>query len=149
MAVDVDLRDIEQIRKLVAVYNFAFDARDEAGFTSCWTEDGFAERHGSELQHRGHAQLAALVRDFPVNGRHLTTDLIIDVDGDSATLRSYMLYLDMGPPCEISMFGVYNDELVRVDGVWKFRRRSFVPHSIRSSEVAPGFMEAVAASTRA
>lgn len=148
MAGETDLRDIEQIRKLIAVYNFAFDTRDEAGFTACWTEDGFAERHNSELQHRGHAQLAALVRDFPVDGRHLTTDLIIDLHGDTATTRSYMLYLDMGPPCEISMFGVYNDELVRVDGTWKFRRRSFVPHTIRPSEVAAGFMDAVAASAR-
>lgn len=144
MLSDTNLRDVEQIRKLVAEYNWAYDSRDEQGFVACWTEDGHAERHNSKLQYRGHVQLAALVRDFPMNGRHLTTDMIIEVDGDTATMRSYMLYLDMGPPCEISMFGVYHDKLVRSEGKWKFRERSFVPHAIRASEVAPGFMDAAA-----
>src|SRR3546814_9574027 len=97
------LADIEEIRQLVAKYNLAFDSRDEDGYVACWTEDGYVERRNSKPSCRGHVQLAALARDFPVNGRHITTDLVIDVNCDTAEMKNYMLYLDMGPPCEISM----------------------------------------------
>ena len=137
------LADLEEIRQLVAKYNFAFDSRDEAAYIACWTEDGFVERRNSKPSCRGHGQLAALARDFPVNGRHITTDLIIDVNGDEAEMKNYMLYLDMGPPCDVSMFGVYFDKLVRTSEGWKFRERIFEPHVIRESEKSPEFMSAV------
>ena len=137
------LLDLEEIRLLVAKYNFAFDTRDERSYLECWTEDGFVERRNSKPSCRGHAQLAALARDFPVNGRHLTTDVLIELDGDHATMRNYMLYLDMGPPCEVSMFGVYHDKLVRTAEGWKFSERIFDPHTIRPSETSEAFMSAV------
>lgn len=142
------LIDHEDIRQLVAKYNFAFDTRDEQGYIDCWTEDGFVERRNSKPSCRGHAQLAALARDFPVDGRHLTTDLIIDVDGDEAVMKNYMLYLDMGPPCEVSMFGVYFDKLVRTPSGWKFKERIFEPHTIRASETSAEFMSVVEAAAR-
>ncbi|MDO9486947.1 MAG: nuclear transport factor 2 family protein, partial [Sphingomonadaceae bacterium] len=89
-----------------------------------------------------------LARDFPVDGRHLTTDLIIDVDGDEAVMKNYMLYLDMGPPCEVSMFGVYFDKLVRTPSGWKFKERIFEPHTIRASETSAEFMSVVEAAAR-
>src|SRR3546814_3330437 len=137
------LAEIEDIRKRVAKYNLAFDSRDEDGYVAFWTEDGYVERRNSKPSCRGHVQLAALARDFPVNGRHITTDLVIDVNGDTAEMKNYMLYLDMGPPCEISMFGVYFDKLVRTPEGWKFKERIFEPHVIRESETSEVFMSAV------
>lgn len=139
------LIDLEDIRQLVARYNFAFDERDEVAYLDCWTEDGFVERRNSKPSCRGHAQLAALVRDFPVEGRHISTDLVIDLAGDEATMRHYLLYLDMGPPCEISMFGVWNDKAVRTASGWKYKERIFDPLTIRESEVSPEFMAAIEA----
>jgi hypothetical protein len=139
------LHDYEAIRQLVAKYNFAFDSRDERAYIACWTEDGFVERRNSKPSCRGHAQLAALARDFPVNGRHVTTDLVIDLDGDRAEMKNYMLYLDMDPPCEVSMFGVYYDKLVRTAEGWKFSERIFEPHVIRESETSAAFMAVVEA----
>jgi hypothetical protein len=143
------LLDLEEIRQLVAKYNFAFDGRDEAAYVACWTQDGFVERRNSKPSCRGHAQLAALARDFPVNGRHITTDLVIDLQGDNAEMKNYMLYLDMGPPCEVSMFGVYFDKLVRTNEGWKFSERIFEPHTIRESETSAAFMSVVEDAARA
>ncbi|MEA3012555.1 MAG: hypothetical protein QOD42_1100 [Sphingomonadales bacterium] len=137
------LIDLEDIRQLVARYNFAFDERDDEAYIECWVEDGFVERRNSKPSCRGHAQLAALARDFPVNGRHVSTDLVIDLDGDEASMRHYLLYLDMGPPCEVSMFGVWNDKVVRTPTGWKFKERIFDPLTIRESEVSQEFMTAV------
>lgn len=139
------LIDLEDIRQLVARYNFAFDERDDAAYLECWVKDGFVERRNSKPSCRGHAQLAALARDFPVNGRHVSTDLVIDLAGDEARMRHYLLYLDMGPPCEVSMFGVWNDKVVRTPTGWKFSERIFDPLTIRQSEVSAEFMAAVEA----
>jgi hypothetical protein len=137
------LEDLEAIRDLVARYNFAFDDRDVDAYLECWVEDGFVERRNSKPSCRGHAQLAVLARDFPVNGRHVSTDLVIDLDGDTATMKHYLLYLDMGPPCEVSMFGVWHDVAVRTSAGWKYKERIFDPLTIRESEVSPEFMTAV------
>jgi hypothetical protein len=134
------LLDIEEIRQLTAKYNLAFDSRDAEAYIQCWVEDGFVERRNSKPSCRGHAELAALARDFPVNGRHMTTDLIIEPHGDHAVMRSYMLYLDMGPPCEINMFGIYFDKLIRTAGGWRFTERIFEPHTIRPSETSAEFL---------
>lgn len=142
------LLDLEDIRQLVARYNFAFDERDVAAYLDCWVEDGFVERRNSKPSCRGHAQLAALVRDFPVDGRHVSTDLVIDLNGDEAIMRHYLLYLDMGPPCEVSMFGVWNDKVVRTPGGWKYKERIFDPLTIRESEVSEAFMTKVEAFER-
>ena len=137
------LEDLEAIRNLVAKYNFAFDTQDVDTYLTCWIEDGFVERRNSKPSCRGHAQLAALVRDFPVKGRHISTDLVITLDGDQATMKHYLLYLDMGPPCEVSMFGVWNDTVVRTADGWKYKERIFDPLAIRDSEVSPEFMAVV------
>ena len=137
------LLDHEEIRQLAAKYVFAFDTRDEEAYVSCWTEDGFVERRGYQPTWQGHEQLAALVRVFPVEGRHLTTDLLIKVEGDRATMKSYLLYLDMKQPCEVSMVGVYDDILVRTSEGWKFEARSFEYHTIRESETSEEFTSAM------
>lgn len=150
MASNIDLEkfqyliDHEEIRQLAARYVFAFDTRDEQAYINCWTEDGFSERMHYTPNFRGHDQLATLVRVFPVEGRHLTTDHVIDVTGDTAKMKSYLLYMDMEKqPCEISMIGVYYDDLVRTADGWKFKQRSFEVHTIRESEVSQDFGSAL------
>lgn len=128
------LLDIEQIKQLVAKYNFAFDNQDEAGYLACWTPDGYFERYNSRPRARGHVELAALVREFTVVGRHISSDFVIEVSGDTAVSENYCIYLDMKSPCEISMVGSYRDKLVRTAEGWKFSERIFEPYTLRESE---------------
>lgn len=115
--------DIEAIKQLSARYNRAFDYVDEQAYLSVWTEDGFFERSNAGRSYSGHAELADLLSTFGVNGRHVVTDFIIDVNGDTATQSAYLTYLDADAEYKIAMFGVYSDALVRVDGAWKFASR--------------------------
>lgn len=137
------LLDVEEIRRLIARYDFAFDGRDEVAYLECLVEDAFVERRNSKPSCHGHDQLRALVRDFPITGRRVTTNILIDIDGDLARVRNYLLYLDMGPPCAVSMFGVWNDTVVRTESGWKFKERVFDPMTIRDYEVSSEFMTTV------
>ena len=57
------------------------------------------------------------------NMRHLTTNEIINVSGNSATQKCYLLFFnDLDNRVE-GHICVYNDTLVRQDGEWKYSRR--------------------------
>jgi len=56
---------------------------------------------------------------------HVLANLIVRLDGDTATSRSFWLYVsprDDGHP-HLAQFGHYEDELVREDGRWRFASR--------------------------
>lgn len=115
--------DYEAIRQLVARYNVAFDELDVEAWANCFTEDGFFERSNAGRSYSGRAELKELISGFPVKGRHVTTDFQIHVNGDEATMSCYLTYLDRANHHSVAMFGVYADELRRVDGEWKFSSR--------------------------
>lgn len=129
------LKDIEAIRDLDARYNMAMDARDRETFTTFWVEDAVGGRYGTDIRQEGREAIVDLSINFPVEGRHMSTDAVIEVNGDTATQLLYCLYLDMGPPYDVSMFGLYHDKLVRTADGWKFKERQFQPFYIRQSEV--------------
>jgi SnoaL-like protein len=56
--------------------------------------------------------------------RHCSLKEVVDGDGDHATMRSsyFTIKTDDAPPA-IFVTGGYDDELVRVDGRWRFARR--------------------------
>ncbi len=115
--------DYEEIRQLVARYNVAFDDLDVEGWVSCFTPDGFFERSNAGRSYQGRDQLAELISGFDIRGRHVTTDFQIQLNGDVATMSCYLMYLDRANHHAVAMFGVYDDELVKVDGSWKFASR--------------------------
>jgi ketosteroid isomerase-like protein len=115
--------DIELIKRLSSRYNLAFDYVDIDAYIECWTEDGFFERSNAGRSYQGHDQLRELLSTFEVDGRHITTNFIIDVDGDVAKQSAYLLYLDKADNFSVSMFGVYSDELVKTAAGWKYSAR--------------------------
>jgi hypothetical protein len=120
--------DIEAIKQLTARYNRAFDSTDVGGYLATWTEDGFFERSNAGRSYQGHEELRELVSTFPVDGRHVTSDFIITVDGDRAESSSHLMYLDREQGFSVVMFGIYADEVVRTDEGWKFRSRRLQVH---------------------
>lgn len=120
--------DIEAIKQLTARYNRAFDSTDVPAYLATWTEDGFFERSNAGRSYQGHQELEELVTTFPVDGRHVTSDYIVTVDGDRAESSSHLVYLDKEQGFSVSMFGIYADELVRTDEGWKFSSRRLQVH---------------------
>lgn len=60
--------------------------------------------------------------------RHITSNPIIEVDGDVARVRSVYTVLQQAPdsPLEAVISGRYHDTLRRIDGRWRFVERSFL-----------------------
>jgi pimeloyl-ACP methyl ester carboxylesterase/ketosteroid isomerase-like protein len=115
--------DIEAIKQLVNRYNLAFDYGDVEAYLATWKDDGLFNRSTARRSYRGHDELRELITTYPVNGRHVSSNFIVDVQGDTATASSYLLYLNAEASYQAVMFGVYADELVRTDDGWKFQTR--------------------------
>lgn len=116
--------DCDAIRNLLARYTYNGDRGRVADLAACFAEDGVIEYPGNCAQ--GPAAIAAaLGGSGPRNPaltfvRHHITNPLIEVDGDTATARSYFaVHTDIGPDHS----GTYSDRLVRTAEGWRFAHR--------------------------
>ena len=128
-------QDHEDIRQLLARYNFAIDEGDAAGWAACFTGSGTFECRGlpdgAPLggRHEGRDALVAYAevhqRINKGRARHWNWNLLVDGDGDLAAMRCYMAVLRAGllPDAVVSATGIYADRLERTDGGWRFAER--------------------------
>lgn len=117
--------DREAIRHLMAVYNINGDRGRVAALGEAFTEDGVIEFSGEAT----HGQAAIVARlssggarnpALELSRHHLTTSLI-ELDGDTATARSYFQVLtNQG----LDHHGHYADRLVRTAGGWRIAHRA-------------------------
>lgn len=114
----------EAIRRLAAEYNRAFDEGRADDWAECFTVDGVFHRSDTQ-EYIGRQAIADLARSYPGEVRHVTSDYIIDVDSSmsEAKMTSYLLLFDKSENFALDLFGVYFDDVVKVDGKWKFKKR--------------------------
>lgn len=132
--------DYEEIRQLLARYNFAIDLGDVTGWVSCFTEDGIfrvtgvSEKSPLGGTRQGPDALGAYARaHFAANkgrARHWTSNLVIEpatADGEdvAVTMRCYLNAYQVGTGTEpkLRVTGIYEDDLRRVAGRWLFAQR--------------------------
>ncbi|GAA4538537.1 nuclear transport factor 2 family protein [Pseudonocardia xishanensis] len=129
------MSDRDEILELSARYMHALDLDDREAWLSCWTEDGYFERYRSTNRARGIEELGRRIFDKPErpHGFHITSDFAVTVDGDTATVQCYLLFLNEQKRCEVSMFGIYRDRLRRTPGGWRYAERIFEPKYILES----------------
>jgi ketosteroid isomerase-like protein len=131
--------DRAEIENLQARYMFALDWQDAEAYASTFTEDGVLDYAGGVAEGRAairheirgmreklarHEQADAPVR--PARLRHYITNVVLQIDGDSARGCAYWFETnnavrDRWP--YLGGYGHYEDELRRVDGRWLFSRR--------------------------
>jgi SnoaL-like domain len=109
--------DDKAIRDLLADYALRLDADDLDACLELFADDGEFEVYGKTLSRD---RIRKMFMRAP-KGMHLTGAALIDVRGETATARSQVLFVDssthqMRP-------ALYDDDLVVVDGQWRFRRR--------------------------
>jgi uncharacterized protein (TIGR02246 family) len=109
---------VDAIRELLAAYALALDADDIAECVKLFTEDAEFEVYGRTFA--GQDGIGTMFRDAP-NGLHLIGAAGIDVREDTASVRSQMLFVDAGT--QRTRSALYDDDLVRREGQWLFRRR--------------------------
>jgi hypothetical protein len=136
--VTLSLQDKFEIIELTARYCFAVDFHDGETMTQIFTDDGVFEWYerirGNEVLRvsaRGTDELRAfgagtralsgtpeakVAPTGPIRtGRHVTTNHVVEGDGDRASHR-----------CYLGANGVYYDEVVKAGGVWRIRQRKVV-----------------------
>jgi hypothetical protein len=114
--------DRDEIRDLVARYCLYIDTGMTSEWADLWTDDGEFDIGGGTIVagkdalrvHAGHMPAGTV--------HHLATNLVIDIDGDTATCEESTLLTSKGT---IAMVARVHDQLKRVDGVWKLHRKSY------------------------
>ncbi len=131
--------DRAEIENLSARYMIAVDAGDIDTVMSAWAEDGVLEWvRGVE---RGKAAIrkamsgfagAAAVRNLPEGAttrqrtHHHILNHVIDVNGNTARTIAYWFAITNNTPqkdVQLLYFGHYEDELVKQNGHWLFKKR--------------------------
>jgi len=112
------------IQELCSRYCQTIDAQDSEGWARCFEADGAFEFDGHVV--RGYEALReyADAHTRVLRGRHMTLNHLYEVQGDRATGRATTVVSIATPGgYKIMGQGVYEDDLVKVDGEWKIRHR--------------------------
>lgn len=113
--------DRDEILQLLYRYNHAIDSGDAEGWADTFAEGAVFDALGGGQVITGREDLVAFASS--VKGiRHVVMNPLIDVDGDTAKVRAYLMFL-MGTT--IAGVGVYDDDVVRTAQGWRFAKRVF------------------------
>ncbi len=125
----LSVADQIEIQGLLARYNHAIDSGDASAWAATFAADGTFTSGGRTRT--GTEELQAFAADFAARmpgSRHWANNLVIDGDGDRATMHCYLQLLKTGGgPATLVTTARYEDTLRRVDGAWKFASRTVVP----------------------
>lgn len=126
----LSVADRIEIQELLARYNHAIDSGDAAAWAAAFVADGAFTSGGRTRT--GTQELQAFAADFAARmpgSRHWVNNMVIDGDGDQATMRCYLQLFKTGSggPATLVTTATYQDTLRRVDGAWRFASRTVVP----------------------
>lgn len=114
--------DVTAIHQLLARYAHAIDSGNGKAWAETFTEDGVFE-YVDRRRAVGRAAIAAVVGTRrPYASRHMAQNALITVDGDTATMKAYLI---VTRGTQITVTGGYEDKLRRVNGAWLFSERRF------------------------
>jgi len=123
----------DAIRELMATYAQALDACRFADVAACFAPDGeWTTDYGAA---RGPAEIEAFIRGIvPVKGegpqrKHYITNIIIKVDGDTASAVSdYLIVREAEAGLIPVMGGTYRDKFIKTPAGWRFSRKELEHH---------------------
>ncbi len=114
------------IVELVARYNHAIDHQDTATWVNLFTEDGLLLTD-DKIRAQGRDALRAYAGSAPPEGRsrrHWTSNIVIDIDGETAVLKAYVMVFNLAEGLSTPyLMAEYDDRLIKVDGQWRFKLR--------------------------
>lgn len=130
------IEDIENIRKIIANYCHGVDKRNLETFLSIWHEEGVWEvPHLRNAIGKKDVELLLVntIWNNVVQSHHHTTNSVIEINGNTATAVSDILYTRTEKNGVSSLLsGVYRDDYCKDGGRWYMKRRAFSPHDTKS-----------------
>lgn len=124
---DLAADDQLQILNLIARYCHALDSGDALGVVATFVEDGIFET--PQRTYSGRRALQRFFRENVArdhNERHFPCNHLITGNENEAAHTCYYEVVFKGGG-GIKATGLYEDWLVKSEGVWKFQRRKVVP----------------------
>jgi uncharacterized protein (TIGR02246 family) len=125
------LLDERELRRTSELYAQGADRRDKQLWASIFTEDGVIEAPGIRLEGRANivAALDVMARLY-VATQHRVHNQVVSIDGDTAEGETYStadhLSTADGTRTILTWAIRYQDRWRRVDGAWRFSRRSLL-----------------------
>ena len=122
--------DKSQIAEVLIRYATGIDFKDWTLFRTCWTDEVDIDYGdlGKFTDADAFTTLMTQLHGGMGQTYHRISNLVIDVDGDRATARSYVHALLMAIPGDpaswVDALGHYDDELVRTPGGWQICKRT-------------------------
>lgn len=135
------LADKLAIQEVTARYFWAVDEAEAEAYLAVWAADGISEAAGMGNA-TGHAELRARFeknsQGFSKGKRHVVANFVIDVQGDIATQRVYLVVFEREQAGRVVATAAYDDELRKTDGTWRFtrRRQTLDPNAQKSNQPA-------------
>ncbi len=132
-----DWEDERAIRHTLDLYAHAMDYGDETVWRDCFTDDALflvsdAQKQQEEIYRvKGGSRLSAYIAAYPrppaVFAKHICSQVLVRVEGRTATAESFWLAVNSeggGGKPNIMAFGRYKDRLAACpDGRWRFTER--------------------------
>ena len=115
------------IRELIDTYNDAVNCFDETAWAKTWASDAEWHLPGNVIS--GKSAIVKMwktaMESFDYVGFFAAPGMI-NVDGDKASLRTHVreTLVPSGQQAQ-HLEGLYNDQLVRIDGQWHFQQRIY------------------------
>ena len=120
------LEEKEAIREVLYRYCYGTDSGDTELWVEGFTEDCVWDGGPFEAVLNGKEEMRAYHKpnsEASKEMRHLNLNAVIDLQGDSAHVVSYVAVLLNGEPASIFFAGHYDDQFVKVDGQWRIKSR--------------------------
>lgn len=114
-----------EIIELAAHFDNGLDSEDEAKFVGTFVPDGVLAGFWGEA--KGPQQIGGafhfMLSTFAKNRHHVVTNQEITLNGDRATMYSYLTVFDRATNSSIGT-ATFTDEVVRTSKGWRFARRT-------------------------
>jgi len=143
--------DRSAIIDLQGRYLFAMDFQDAETYASTFAEDGVINWARGEIKGRTaiyefmasgtyNPTSEAEEGAWPAASRHFITNQVINVEGDTATALTYWFQATNNTADRrtmvLGLFGHYEDELVKIDSRWYFKKRTIYNEGLEGRQKA-------------
>jgi 3-phenylpropionate/cinnamic acid dioxygenase small subunit len=142
------IEDRTAITDLIVRYAEAVDNRDDDLLAGCFTDDAQASFAGIAVPGRGGPAIVAFLGSLggdarqaatPMVSSHLFMNVVIELDGDEAEVRSSAsVYSVRGEPQQVRVRGIaYRDRVRRTADGWRIAERVHTPRWEGAAESVP------------
>jgi 3-phenylpropionate/cinnamic acid dioxygenase small subunit len=124
----IALSDALAVRKMLAAYCHRLDDGDFSGLAHLFTDDGSYSYGPAQISGRPALESWSAEMNPPERrGKHLTVNLMLDVEDDRAVASSDYLFVRVGGILTPLFSGRCRDDLVRAEDGWRIRSRVVEP----------------------